>query len=578
MKRELERECSESVVIAYVRDHVIAHLSVRRHITNKSSMTAMSLLDENDKYRSPSVVISFADIFDNDKDRLNSSRDVDRLAMMELPPTESAWTAEDNVTKLPGSEAAHSSSWFASATLGVALSSVIIAAVVGNCLVIAGVLRFRRLRTVANSFLVSLAVADLLVALLVMPFSAVQLVVGRWPFGRLTCDLFNANDVLFSTASLLHLCCVAVDRYVAVTDPFGYDRKMSRWRVGAMLASAWMASGLLSHVPIHMGWYSIDVSLPLPLQLPLAGGSSSSTSADSDVSVSAVTDDSRHCGKYDDHNDDRKWISVYTDGATFATDVDSSHAAAADISDECSFEVNRIYGIVSSGISFWIPATVMLFAYVKIFREAQRQERHIRALRCSIPTSVGMATPSSIDSRRSTLMRGSVAADSVSVTEAGCRLTQRFSDFGGPGSLLPVGYGRRLSRRLQTDNKAARTLGIIMGAFVVCWFPFFTWYVASTLCGADDGSSSEPGLCAVSTRPELIATLFWVGYANSALNPFIYAAFNRDFRQAFHSLLSSVVCCASCRCRLRTAAADAKCRERSSAHTVATSDGAPTTF
>lgn len=538
----------------------------------------MSLLNENNSYRSPSVVISFANVVDGNDDGLISLPDVDRHST-ELSSTESAWTPEYNVTNFRGSEAAYSSSWFASAALSVALSSVILAAVVGNCLVIAGVLRFRRLRTVANSFLVSLAVADLLVALLVMPFSAVQLVVGRWPFGRLTCDLFNANDVLFSTASLLHLCCVAVDRYVAVTDPFGYDRKMSRWRVGAMLTSAWMASGLLSHVPIHMGWYAVGEPLPLSL----AGSSSSNASTDSYVAASAVTDGTCVCGKLDDRDDDRKWNAVNTDGAVFGTDVDSSHAAAAaaaaeNVEDECSFEVNRIYGIVSSGVSFWIPATVMLFAYVKIFREAQRQERHIRALRCSIPTSAGVPTPSSLDSRRSTFLPGSVAADSVSAMEVTCRLTQRFSDPGGPASLLPVGYGRRFSRRLQTDNKAARTLGIIMGAFVVCWFPFFTWYVASTLCGADDGDGSEPGLCAVSTRPELIATLFWVGYANSALNPFIYAAFNRDFRQAFHSLLSSVVCCARCRCRLRAIAADAKCRERSSAHTVATSDAAPTTF
>ena len=60
-----------------------------------------------------------------------------------------------------------------------AMTSVIVATVCGNMLVIVSVLRFERLRIIANSFLVSLAVADLLVAVLVMPFNALQQVAGR---------------------------------------------------------------------------------------------------------------------------------------------------------------------------------------------------------------------------------------------------------------------------------------------------------------------------------------------------------------------------------------------------------------
>jgi len=136
-----------------------------------------------------------------------------------------------------------------------AMTTIIVAAICGNMLVIISALRFERLRIIANSFLVSLAVADLLVALLVMPFNALQQVAGRWPFGSVVCDIFNANDVLFSTASLLHLCCVSVDRYVAVTDPFGYERHMTVRRVVAMLTCLWTASALLGHLPIHLGWY-----------------------------------------------------------------------------------------------------------------------------------------------------------------------------------------------------------------------------------------------------------------------------------------------------------------------------------
>lgn len=45
--------------------------------------------------------------------------------------------------------------------------------------------------------------------------------------------------------------------------------------------------------------------------------------------------------------------------------------------DSCIFEVNRIYAVVSSSISFWIPCTIMLFTYYAIFKEANRQEKQL---------------------------------------------------------------------------------------------------------------------------------------------------------------------------------------------------------
>jgi len=83
-----------------------------------------------------------------------------------------------------------------------------------------------------------------------------QVIAGQWLFGSLTCDMFNANDVLFSTASLLHLCCISWDRYIAVTDPFNYERRMTRTRAALTLASVWTASACLSHIPIHLGLYT----------------------------------------------------------------------------------------------------------------------------------------------------------------------------------------------------------------------------------------------------------------------------------------------------------------------------------
>lgn len=78
---------------------------------------------------------------------------------------------------------------------------------------------------------------------------------------------------------------------------------------------------------------------------------------------------------------------------------------------------------------------------------------------------------------------------------------------------------------LSKERRAARTLGIIMGVFVVCWLPFFLMYVIVPFCPS----------CCPSRR--LINFITWLGYLNSALNPVIYTIFNMDFRRAFRKLL-----------------------------------------
>ena len=76
------------------------------------------------------------------------------------------------------------------------------------------------------------------------------------------------------------------------------------------------------------------------------------------------------------------------------------------------------------------------------------------------------------------------------------------------------------------ERKAARTLGIITGAFVMCWLPFFAVAVVRPFCGDE---CHYPDV--------LIAIIGWLGYFNSLLNPIIYTVFNPDFRCAFRKIL-----------------------------------------
>ena len=308
----------------------------------------------------------------------------------------------------------------------VPMTFIMFAAVFGNLLVIISVFRFERLRIIANSFIVSLAFADLVVAVLVMPFNAIQELAGRWMFGRIMCDIFNANDVLFSTASLVHLCCISMDRYIAIMDPYHYESRITKKVVALMLTLTWTVSSLISHIPIHLGWYT---------------------------------------------------TKEHRNAQVSNTQV-------------CIFEVNWVYAIISSSISFWIPTFIMVFVYAKIYREARKQEKQIMKL-TKIPN------PSSEQLNNNKRNGGANLSNS--------RIQQD-------------------RKKLKREHKAAKTLGIIMGGFLCCWLPFFTWYVSSQIIGYE-----TPGF--------IVSIFFWVGYFNSALNPIIYAFFNRDFRNAFRRLL-----------------------------------------
>ncbi|XP_022243116.1 octopamine receptor beta-2R-like [Limulus polyphemus] len=332
---------------------------------------------------------------------------------------------------------------------------IMVAAVSGNSLVIVSVFRHHKLRITTNYFIMSLAFADTLVALLAMTFNASIKIAGRWAFDQTTCDIWNSCDVLFSTASIMHLCCISVDRYYAIIRPLEYPTKITNRTVAIMLACVWVSSALISFIPIFLGWYTTS-----------------------------------------DHMEYRKL-----------------HPEA------CDFVVNKPYAIISSSVSFWIPCFIMLFTYWKIYLEANRQERMI--YRSQLGPEM---LPPPVNTRAST------DQTSLSLQANHNHHLHRNSQCDDPESGHSTPTRRNISR-MKREHKAAKTLGIIMGAFILCWLPFFLWYVTTTMCG-------EACSC-----PDIVVDIvFWIGYFNSSLNPVIYAYFNRDFREAFKDTLYAVFC------------------------------------
>lgn len=314
----------------------------------------------------------------------------------------------------------------ARALLGFVLFLLIVSTLLGNTLVCAAVVKFRHLRSkVTNFFVVSLAVSDLFVAVLVMPWEAMSAVAGSWLFGRF-CAVWIAFDIMCSTASILNLCMISVDRYWAIASPFRYERRMTHRVAFAMIGVAWTLSVLISFIPVQLNWHE-------------QGGEGAELEEGGEVGGGS-------------------------DG-------------------DCKANLNRTYAISSSLISFYIPVLIMIATYTRIFRIAQIQIRRIS----SLERAAGHAQAQS-----------------------------------GAPHALHQGEEHTLKTTFKKETKVLKTLSVIMGVFVCCWLPFFVLNCAVPFCR-----------CVSDTT---FAIFVWFGWANSSLNPVIYA-FNADFRRAFSSLL-----------------------------------------
>ncbi|XP_065500462.1 LOW QUALITY PROTEIN: 5-hydroxytryptamine receptor 4 [Caloenas nicobarica] len=204
------------------------------------------------------------------------------------------------------------------------VSAVILMAILGNLLVMVSVCRDRQLRKIkTNCFIVSLAFADLLVSVLVMPFGAIELVQDNWIYGEMFCLVRTSLDVLLTTASILHLCCISLDRYYAICcQPLVYRNKMTPLRIAVMLGGCWVIPTFISFLPIMQGWNSIGI------------------------------------------------IDL----------IQQRQFNKASNSTYCIFMVNKPYAITCSVVAFYIPFLLMVLAYYRIYVTAREHARQIRVL------------------------------------------------------------------------------------------------------------------------------------------------------------------------------------------------------
>ncbi|KAM4713089.1 trace amine-associated receptor 1-like [Anableps anableps] len=234
--------------------------------------------------------------------------------------------------------------------------------VCGNLLVVISIIYFKQLHTPTNTLILSLAVADLLVGILVFPLSMAFSLSSLFPLSMsfslssclyyrdLFCKIRDSFDVILSSTSISNLCCISVDRYYAVCQPLTYRAKINTSAVLVMILMSWGISILVA-----IGFIIVEL------------------------------------------NQEKCQNNCFSDAV-----------------------LEKVFAPM---ISFYLPVTIMLYIYLRIFLVAKRQARSI----------------------------------------------QNAAEFGAIVNNM--------------ERKATKTLAIVLGVFLMCWLPFFLCFSFQLLGG-----------------------------------------------------------------------------------------------
>ncbi|XP_029315395.1 trace amine-associated receptor 13c-like [Cottoperca gobio] len=283
----------------------------------------------------------------------------------------------------------------------VLLSSISLITVALNLLVIISISHFRQLHTPTNLLILSLAVSDLLVGLLLMPVEIIY-IESCWFLGDIVCTLYYVVDYIITSASVANMVLISVDRYIAICDPLHYFTKVTKRRAQTCVCLCWICSVFYRVFLLHD-------------HLEKPGRSKSCFG-------------------------------------------------------ECVVVINYISGVVDVVFTFFIPVTVIIVLYMRVFVVAVSQAR---------------------------AMRSHIAA--LTAHRSGTVTVKK------------------------QEMKAARTLGIVIVVFLVCFCPYYY----PTLAGEDTSIDASSA-----------AFEIWLAHFNSCLNPVIYAFFYPWFRKSIKLILT----------------------------------------
>ncbi|XP_023129382.1 alpha-2Db adrenergic receptor-like [Amphiprion ocellaris] len=435
----------------------------------------------------------------------------------------------------------------ASVLIVLVVTVIILGTVVGNVLVVVAVFTSRALRAPQNLFLVSLASADILVATLVIPFSLANEVMGYWYFGSTWCSFYLALDVLFCTSSIVHLCAISLDRYWSVTKAVSYNRKRTPKRIKAMISIVWLISIVISSPPLLMTQKEKDVESEdesdAPMQECLLMNQTWYILSSCLVSFFAP-------GVI--------MILVYCKIYRVAKQRASTVFVAKNVmerqpsqSETCFVGAARTCQLKGAQYELDSPRPTNRHSSSNVdsnssgHRRGELDDIDLEEKSCEADVKTSSSFSSSLRFPRRAAVRVKTEEGKEAEGTANrlkppppppscASISWASSEHCSHHYLLPSPVPFRSRQMSLSKNKVAQmrekrftfVLAVVMGVFVLCWFPFFFTYSLHAVCREN---------CVI---PDTLFNLFfWIGYCNSCLNPIIYTIFNRDFRRAFKKIL-----------------------------------------
>jgi hypothetical protein len=281
----------------------------------------------------------------------------------------------------------------------------------------------------------------------------------KWLFGQVFCDIWAAIDVLCCTASIFSLCVISLDRYIGVTRPLQRSTIMTEKRAVYIIVFIWLLAIAISVAPL-IGWKE---------------------PASEDPYVCTVT---KQTG----------------------------------------------YVIFSVSASFYIPLVIILLVYFRIYREAMK---HSRFLATGVKTT--KVDESGVTLRVHKGGGGYGAGGGGATYGGGCASNANspnyhYQQHGGGKSASPGHQSSSSSDRSESsvhkipsrmtaagrvarfkrETKAAKTLGIVVGVFILCWFPFFFILPLGKSCSGNNTFTTIPHHTTSTSSFSITIALFYM--------------------------------------------------------------------